>query len=149
MASWEGRSGWRSVPPILTTILVMFVVIVPSIAAARTVEAEQAAPCPHPKGWKPADSLRILAEHREWLEKQVGFSQEWPVSHPQGRANLCNADLVRAQLNEADLRKADLNDANLFEAQLNKANLSGADLNEANLFDAQLNEANLFGAQLT
>lgn len=104
-------------------------------------EEEQSAACPHQEGWKPADLPRILAEHGRWLERQStgeDFSS-------QGRANLCNANLIQAKLNNAILSGAKLNNANLVQAKLNNANLWDAELNNANLFLAELNNAFLGG----
>jgi hypothetical protein len=118
---------------------------------AQEADGKQTETCSLPIGWDPAEDFpRILAEHREWAAKWADndYFSQWAVDHPEGRANLCNANLRGVQLNEADLVGAELNKANLSYAQLNKADLVGAELNKADLGGVQLNEANLFGAQL-
>jgi hypothetical protein len=108
--------------------------------------------CSHTAGWEPTreELQRILSDHEQWVQKWKAekFAQEWPVRHPEGRANLCNADLSYAGLSKADLIYANLNNANLSGADLNNANLLGANLSNANLGGAQLNNTKLNGAQL-
>jgi uncharacterized protein YjbI with pentapeptide repeats len=106
--------------------------------------------CPHPKGWKPTNEelQRILSDHQRWAERWQVRKWEKP-SDSEGRANLCNADLVEVDLNKANLFGAKLNKANLLVAKLNQANLSRAELNEALLVGAELNEADLSAAELT
>jgi hypothetical protein len=111
--------------------------------------------CPHVKGWKPSkeELQQILLDHQQWLEKR--YKRE---DSPEGRANLCNADLSNAELNDANLEAAVLSDANLSSAKLNRASLiqaqlprvhlSGAELNNANLDFANLNGAILLEAKL-
>jgi len=133
---------------VISTNLVLAVAIP---VQAQEVEGKHMETCPLPRGWDPMkDLLRILAEHREWVArwKDNNFSQEWLADHPEGRANLCNADLGGAQLNQTDLSGAQLNQANLSGAQLNQAFLSWTELNYTNLGGAQLNQANLSGAKL-
>jgi uncharacterized protein YjbI with pentapeptide repeats len=118
---------------------------------AQEADGKQTETCSLPIGWDPAEDFpRILAEHREWAAKWADndYFSQWAVDHPEGRANLCNANLRGVQLNEADLVGAELNKANLSYAQLNKADLVGAELNKANLSYAQLNKADLVGAEL-
>ena len=64
------------------------------------------------------------------------------------RANLSEADLIRANLIRADLIRANLSGANLSEADLIRADLSGANLIRANLSEADLRMANLSEADL-
>ena len=62
--------------------------------------------------WKPTDDdlKRIRAAHEQWLAEwaKADFSEKWADQHPQGRANLCNADLSVAKLNKAILFGAEL-----------------------------------------
>jgi uncharacterized protein YjbI with pentapeptide repeats len=105
--------------------------------------------CPHPKGWKPTDGelQRVLSDHRLWVEKQK-TAPPGSAAPPDGRVNLCNANLREVELNKTDLFLARLNEADLFGAKLNEVNLSRAELNKANLSYAELNKANLSGAEL-
>ena len=64
-------------------------------------------------------------------------------------ANLREADLIRADLREANLSGADLIRANLREANLSGANLREANLREADLIRADLSGADLWGADLS
>jgi Pentapeptide repeats (8 copies) len=134
--------------------LVILANLVPAVARpvqAQNVAGEQAETCPFPRGWQPTEDLpRILAEHRDWVARWTDnhFSQEWLAGHPEGRANLCNADLWRAQLNQADLWRAEFNKSDLYQVQLNQADLSGAKLNQADIRLAQLNQADLRRAEL-
>jgi uncharacterized protein YjbI with pentapeptide repeats len=112
--------------------------------------------CPYPEQWKPTTEAlqRILSDHRQWMEKRSTPH----FGEPEGRANLCNADLFGAELNGTDLSwvklnkallaNAKLNKANLYEAELNGADLSYAELNGADLSSAKLNAAHLTGAKL-
>jgi hypothetical protein len=133
--------GW------LKAVALVIVAITLSVAAgqgqAQEVQEEQTEGCPFEKGWKPENLSRILEEHRKWLDRrrENRYSEEWPKTHPEGRASLCNADL-----RVADLAKADLSYANLTEADLSGANLTEADLSFANLAEASLARANLTNA---
>jgi len=135
-------------------------------ALAQEQPAEQT--CPHPKGWKPTNEelQRIVSDHSQWLEKwnPLGIAVARPesanlekgkadgdwiaVAPPEGRANLCNANLRELELNKANLSWAKLNEANLVLAKLNQANLTHAELNKALLIAAELNEARLYGAEM-
>ena len=115
--------------------------------------------CPHPPGWNPwRDELqRILSDHLRWLDTRPDIGSA--SKNPEGRANLCNADLrggefskapLRlAKLNHADLQGAKLNGAWLAQAELTRANLSEAELRDANLREAEMESAELRDAQLT
>jgi hypothetical protein len=122
------------------------------LATHGQAQEQQTQTCSHPAGWKPTDDelKQILAEHRRWTEdwRKASFRAEWASQHPQGRANLCNANLGGAELNKANLGGVELNKANLGGAKLNEADLDGAKLNEAGLLGAELNEANLAAAEL-
>jgi uncharacterized protein YjbI with pentapeptide repeats len=102
--------------------------------------------CPHPKGWQPSkeELQRIISEHRQWSEAWEKMGR----AAPEGRANLCSADLRGVELNRAELAFADLNGANLEGARLNEANLHYAELNGADLSNAELNKAKLAFAKL-
>jgi hypothetical protein len=145
------RMGW------VVTLVLVIAMIMLSVAAgqahAQEAQEKRTEDCSLPKGRTSAaeDLPRILAEHREWVAKwrDNKFSEQWAEDHPEGRANLCKADLSRAELNDADLRGAELNKADLIGAELNKADLHWANLNKADLHWANLNDANLTGANLT
>lgn len=108
--------------------------------------------CPRPLGWKPSDEeLRnIIADHLKWA-KQLNAPGTPMVlaarANPEGRANLCNADLSEADVTAVILVWAELKHANLSGAKLNNADLSGADLSDANLSGANLNDAKLLQAK--
>ena len=116
--------------PVILSLLEAIAVSVPQ-AASQTVEGQRTADCPHFEGWKPSDSQGVLTEHREWSAKWRAekFSLTWAESHPQGRANLCFADLRGAKLERASVSWAQLKEANLYGAKLNEANLYAAELN--------------------
>jgi uncharacterized protein YjbI with pentapeptide repeats len=106
--------------------------------------------CPHREGWKPTETelQRIVSDHSQWVEKWKAVGDWIAVAPPEGRANLCNANLREVELNKANLSGAKLNAANLVLAKLNQADLTGAELNEAVLIAAELNEARLYGAEM-
>jgi uncharacterized protein YjbI with pentapeptide repeats len=113
---------------------------------AQEAEGKQAETCSLPKGWDPAEDLRILAELAERRKRVNRLRDSYSISvelAESGRANLCNANLRGADLDEAYLTKADLRGADLTEA-----NLRGAILSMANLHEAKLGSANLAGAYL-
>jgi uncharacterized protein YjbI with pentapeptide repeats len=135
--------------------------------AARAVAQEHPVEtCSLPEGWKPTteELASILAQHQQWAEQWAGpliqrmrageITDEMLLGElldkplPKGRANLCNANLVKAKLNGANLLGAELNNANLFEADLDRAFLIKAELNRANLTGAKLNGARLDAAEL-
>src|SRR4051812_24680818 len=149
------RMGW-----LMTLVLVTAAAMTPITvgqAQAQEAQGKKTEGCSLPKDWDPVEDLpRILAEHREWAGRWVDnyFSEEWAENHPEGRANLCNANLSRVNLTGADLTKANLQHAtltkaNLRQATLTEATLFNATLTEATLFNATLTEATLFGADLT
>jgi uncharacterized protein YjbI with pentapeptide repeats len=66
-----------------------------------------------------------------------------------GRADLRDANLLKANLSGADLREVDLRGAYLYKAKLGGANLFRANLSGAIVGDANLEGANLEGANLS
>src|SRR5690349_15861697 len=115
------RVGW------LITLVLVITATMPPIAVgqaqAQEAQGKQTEKCPHPEGWIPAaeDLPHILVQHREWMKRwsdSFFYSKQWAEDHPQGRANLCNADLGGAKLNDANLRGAELNKAHLARANL-------------------------------
>jgi uncharacterized protein YjbI with pentapeptide repeats len=103
--------------------------------------------CSHPKSWKPTNGelQRMLSDHRRWVEKWKAAGGQAP---PEGRANLCNADLREVELSKANLSGAELTKANLSGAELTKADLSRTKLNGVDLSRTKLNGADLSGAEL-
>src|SRR5687768_9193093 len=85
------------------------------IAVAQAQEGDVKQACPHEIEWTPTEEMlkQVLSDHRQWVERwnKAGRSDEWTAQNPQGRANLCNADLRGAELNNADLSRAELNNA--------------------------------------
>jgi hypothetical protein len=142
------RMGW------LVTLVLVIVTTMPLIAVGQ---AQVRGPlgerldCPLEKGWKPENLPGILAEHREWVARweNSNFSRRWAEDYPEGKANLCNADLSWAFLTEAVLSGAELTDARLDRADLTEAMLSRAVLIEADLTKARLDRADLSRAVLT
>ena len=94
---------------------------------AQETQGERPESCPFEKEWKPENLPHILEEHwkwvARWLENQC--SEDWAKTHPEGRANLCNADLTNANLTGAYLKMANLTAVYLFRANLTEANLGG------------------------
>src|SRR4051794_21136637 len=103
-------------------LLVSICAMVILITHGQAQEREDRA-CPHNELWKPSsDELKqILDAHHQWAEewRKNSFYNQWAEQLPQGRANLCEADLDGVQLNEADLSGAQLTKAFLRGAQLN------------------------------
>jgi hypothetical protein len=113
------RMGW-----LMTLVLVIAATMPPiTVRQARAQEAqgEQTGDCPHERGWKPKDLSQILEEHREWVARwrDKRFSQQWLEEHPEGKANLCDADLRGAELNGADLTKAKFCQTTMPDGTLN------------------------------
>jgi len=137
---------------LVTLVLVITATMLPiAVGQAQEAQEKKTEDCSLPKRWDPAEDLpRILAEHREWAVQweKNRLSKQWVEDHPEGRANLCNANLQGAKVKDADLRGAELNDADLRGAELNNANLWYAELNNTNLQVAKLNNANLWNAKL-
>jgi hypothetical protein len=81
-----------------------------------------------------AEELKaVLDKHAKWWRNEEGGE----------KADLSEANLVRADLTGANLARADLSEANLTGA-----NLTGANLRRADLARADLSEANLRGADI-
>ncbi len=96
--------------------------------------------------------VKILAEHKAWLERNGGAYADLSRLDLRGLdlrgVNLHAADLCYSDLREADLREADLSDADMMGVDLRGANLHKADLWGAELSDADLRGANLCEARL-
>jgi uncharacterized protein YjbI with pentapeptide repeats len=139
----------------LKAVVLAIAAIMLSIAAgqgqAQEAQEKQTESCPFEKVWKPENVPRILEEHRKWLARwhENQYSEEWAKTHPEGRANLCNADLSGADLSKANLSGANLSKADLLLADLTEADLRGANLTEADLRGANLTEADLLLADLS
>jgi hypothetical protein len=120
-----------------------------AVAQAQEGSAKQA--CSHERHWRPNDEelKQILSDHQQWLKRREASSDpNWEFQNPQGRADLCNADLIGVELNNANLMMANLDNALLWTARLDEADLTVAKLNNANLSAASLYRANLSGAEL-
>src|SRR5687768_13206836 len=115
--------GW------LMMLILVIAATMPPIAVGQAQEAkeevghEQSETCPHEKEWKAEDLPGILKKHREWAARwsDTSYSRQWAEDHPEGRANLCTADLTRTTLTKADLVGATLANARLDWANLTEA----------------------------
>jgi hypothetical protein len=138
-------------------LLKVFVALIASlaflgaVAQAQDMDSKQA--CPHEIGWTPSgeEIKKIFLDHQQWLERwrTADHQDEWATHNPQGRANLCNANLNAAKLDDADLRGANLSAAGLKSTRLIRANLRGAKLNNADLRGADLVFATLENADIS
>jgi uncharacterized protein YjbI with pentapeptide repeats len=81
------------------------------------------------EGGNQKDLSQILEEHREWVARwrHKRFSQQWLEEHPEGKANLCDADLRGAELNGADLTGADLTKAKFCQTTMPDGTLNNRD----------------------
>jgi hypothetical protein len=126
-------------------------------ALAQKLQEEMMEKCSNPEGWEPLEELsHLLAAHQMWIKEWEANnrSEAWAQKFPQGNANLCGANLIRANLagaslTGANLTKAWLIDANLTEAQMHRTKLTEALLDGANLTRAWLTGVNLTRAWLT
>ncbi len=75
----------------------------------------------------------ILAEHKRWLEEEVGAK----------RANLSGYDLRGINLSGRDLRGINLSGSNLSESDLSESDMSGCNLSCSNLYGSNLSESDL------
>ncbi len=73
----------------------------------------------------------------------IGYWNDWWVSHPDERVKLSGANLKKANLAGAILKQTNLYDTNLQKVNLIFANLHKAKLSGANLQKADLSGANL------
>jgi hypothetical protein len=128
--------------------------------------------CPNAKEWRPTNKHpeQILTLHQQWLDEKVANRDrrqsfdEWAARNPEGRANLCNADLSmmdlhdrnfvgallnNANLNQSDLRNARLTATELTSAQLQWTVLDGATLRYAILSNANMRNASVVGTELS
>jgi hypothetical protein len=148
------RMGW-----LMTLVLVVAATMAPiavGVVQGFQAQGEGTEVCQLPEGWDPAEDLpRILVEHRRWLEQvekqgdENKWSKETVRNFPEGRANLCNANLTGVNLTNALLRHTNLAKSNLSGATLNSIDLSGTNLTEAKLQGTKLIGARLDGANLT
>ena len=127
----------RWLKAVVLVIAAIMLSIVAGQGQAQETQGEQPEGCPFEKGWKPENLPRILEEYRKWVarlqENQYSEQawEQWAKNHPEGRANLCNADLTNANLTGAYLKMAHLTEVYLFRANLTEANLVGANLTKA------------------
>ena len=126
--------------------------------------------CPNAKEWRPTNKQleQILTLHQQWMDEKVANRDrrqsfdEWAARNPEGRANLCNADLSmmdlhdrnfvgallnNANLNQSDLRNARLTATELTSAQLQWTVLDGATLRYAILSNANMRNASVVGTE--